>query len=55
MSRDPSDRIAPSRCDTTSDETGFGLWSILTEAGLSVRLSMDPFLDHFELSSGIKR
>ena len=55
MSRDTSDRIASSRCDTPSDETGFGLWSILTEAGLSVKLSVDPFLDHFELSSRITR
>ena len=52
MHRPPT---APVPCHDASDRDGFDLWSALTEAGLAVRLSMDPFLDHIELRARISR
>ena len=52
MHRPPHDPV-PSR--DTSARDGFDLWSALTEAGLAVRLSMDPFRDPIELRARISR
>lgn len=55
MQIDPCDpnptRYASSPCDCS----GFDLWAALAEAGLAVKLSMDPFLDHIELRARITR